>query len=194
MTPIDFSPDNLLDPIARNFNTILHNLPSALVTLLIGILVIRILSRVGSWLIGFVKMPKGLKGILVSLIDALLTIFLIIVVLQSLGLNNLAFIFSATIAALGIALGTGSSSLVTDVLAGIYLARDRDFSIGDIVRAGEDKIEGEIIGMDMRRTRIRTQEGTIHSMPNSLIERKEYVLVTKKRDRMPEIKEEIVHS
>jgi len=46
----------------------------------------------------------------------------------------------------------------------------------------------------MRRTRIRTKEGTIHSMPNSLIERKEYILVTKKRDRLPEIKEEIFHS
>src|SRR5207302_1572221 len=122
----------------RNLNTVLHNLPSALVTLLIGILVIRVLSYIGSWLIGFIRMPRGLKEIIISLMDALLTIFLIIVVLQSLGLNNLAFIFSAAIAALGIALGTGSTTLVNDIIAGIYLARDRDFSIGDIVTAGEN--------------------------------------------------------
>lgn len=183
MTVLDLSPDNLFDPITRNLNTVLHNLPSAIVTLLVGILVIRALSYIGSWLISFIRMPRGLKGIVISLMDALLTIFLIIVVLQALGLNNLAFIFSAMIAALGIALGTGSSTLINDIIAGITLARDRDFSVGDIVKAGENQIQGEIVGMDMRRTRIQDEAGEVHSMPNSVIERKEYVLVTKKRDR-----------
>ncbi len=165
------------------FETVLDHLPSAILTLIVGLIVIRLLSYLAEWLIGFISMPRGLKGIMVSLTNAVLTIFLIILVLQSLGLNNLAFIFSFLVAGLGIAIGSGSATVVSDILGGITLARDRNFSIGDIVEAGEEKVQGEIIGMDMRRTRIRDNEGKIHSLPNSVIERKAYTLITKKRDR-----------
>jgi small-conductance mechanosensitive channel len=179
----DFSFDHLLGPLHENVNTLLPRLPNAMVTLLAGFVVIRLLSWVVQGLLGVWRLPKGLREIIISLMDALLTIFLIIVFLQSLGLSNVAFIFSASVAALGLAIGNGSVTLVTDILAGIYLARDRDFSVGDLVQAGEDQTEGEIMSMDMRRTRIRDKDGRIHSMPNSIIERKEYVLITKKKDR-----------
>ncbi len=183
---LDLSSNNLFKPISENLNTVLHNLPIALVTLIIGIIVIRLLSFVASWLIGFIRMQKGLKEILVSIIDSVLAIFLIIVVLQSLGLSNIAFVVTALVAGLGIAIGNGGIPLMTDVISGIYLGRDRNFSIGDIVRVGDsgaEKVEGEVISMDMRRTRIRDKEGLMHSLPNTLVERNEYVLITKKRDR-----------
>src|SRR5688572_19970538 len=120
MESLDLSLENLFGPITKNFNDVIGNIPSALFTLVVGFIVIRILSHVGSWFIGFIRMPKGLKEIVISMMDALLTIFLIIVVLQSLGLSNLAFIFSAAIAAVGIALGSGSSTLVSDIIGGIY--------------------------------------------------------------------------
>lgn len=183
---LDFSSHNLLTPVTTNLNTVLHNLPVAIVTLIIGLIIIRVLSFIASWLIGFVRMPKGLKSIVVSLIDAVLTIFLVIVVLQVLGLNNVAFIVTALVAGLGIAIGNGAIPLMTDILSGVYLARDRNFSIGDIVQAGEpggEKTIGEVIGMDMRRTRIKDADGRIHSLPNTVIERHAYILVTKRRDR-----------
>jgi len=173
----------LLDKLDTTITNVLPNLPVALVTLLAGIVIIRVISWILSWLIGFARMPKGLKEIIVSVIDALLAIFLAIVVLQALGLNNLALVFSAFVAAAGIAVGSGSSTLIADIIAGVYLARDRDFSIGDIVQAGENLTEGEIIGMDMRRTRIKDKDGHIHSLPNAVLERKEYILVTKRRHR-----------
>lgn len=169
--------------LATNLSKLVHNLPNAIVTLIAGIIIIRVISLISRWLIGFVRMPKGLKEIAVSLIDALLSVFLVIIVLQTLGLNNAAFVFTAAIAGLGIALGNGSVTLVTDVISGIYLARDRNFSLGDIVCAGANQTEGEIIGMDMRRTRIRDKQGRVHSLPNSGIDRTEYILITKKRDR-----------
>jgi small conductance mechanosensitive channel len=177
---------NLSIPVSPTADTILHNLPSALVTLVIGVIIIRLLSFVASWLIGYIRMPKGLKEIFVSLIDTVLAVFLFIVVLQVLGLDNVAFVVTALVAGAGIALGNGGIPLMTDIISGIYLARDRHFSIGDIVQAGEPgnpRVEGEVISMDMRRTRIRDTEGRIHSLPNTVLERHEYVLITKKRDR-----------
>lgn len=184
MTSLDLSAENLLDPLLQGINDVLPKLPSALVVLLVGIVVIRIISWFASWLIGYIKIPRGLKGIILSLLNAMLAVFLIIVFLQSLGLSNVAFIFSAAVAATGLAVGNGSVTLISDIISGIYLARDRDFAVGDIVRAGEEPpVEGEIMSMDMRRTRIKDANGHIHSLPNSVVERKAYVLITKKRDR-----------
>lgn len=191
MTPIPDQSTNIFVSLTSGFNSLLatnlsklvHNLPNAILTAIVGFIVIRLVSLLAGWLIGFVRMPKGLKEILLSLFDALLTVFLVIVVLQTLGLNNAAFVFTVVIAGLGIALGNGSVTLVADVIAGIYLARDRNFSVGDIVAAGSPLVEGEIISMDMRRTRIRDQKGRVHSLPNTGIERNEYILITKRRDR-----------
>lgn len=184
MTSLDFSFENLFDPITQSINEILPKIPIAIVILLVGIIIIRIVAWIFRWLLGQFGVPKGLQGIVMSLFNALLFVFLVIVFLQSLGLSNVAFIFSAAVAATGLAIGNGSVTLITDIISGIYLARDRNFSIGDIVRAGEDpQVEGEIIGMDIRRTRIKDSSGHIHSLPNSVVERKAYVLMTKKRDR-----------
>ena len=183
MTVLDFSYNNLFERLTTNLNHLLPMLLNALVTAMAGFVVIRILSWFFMWFLSFTRLPKGLKEIIVSLADALLMIFLVITVLKALGLNDLALAFTAGVAAIGIALGNGSVTLVSDIISGIYLARDRNFSIGDIVRAGEAETEGEILSMDMRRTRIRDKHGYIHSIPNSVIERKEYVLITKRKDR-----------
>ena len=183
MERLDFSVENLFGPVTTNLNEWMNRLPNAVITFLVGLIIIRILSWVAGWIISFFRMPRGLKEIIGSLVDALLMVFLIIVTLQALGLNNVALVFSAAVAALGLALGNGSVTLVHDISAGIYLARDTDFSIGDIVKVGDKETQGEIISMDMRRTRIRDNKGAVHSLPNSLIERNEYILITKKRDR-----------
>jgi small-conductance mechanosensitive channel len=180
---IDLSIRHLFTPLTEGLNDVLPRIPNALVVLVIGLLLIRLISWVTRWFIRLFRMPKGLKEIIMSLLDALLTVFLVIQVLQALGLSSLAFAFTAAVAALGLALGNGSVTMVQDILAGIYLARDRDFSVGDIVIAGESSVQGEIMSMDMRRIRIMDAEGRIHSLPNSVVERKEYVLITKKRDR-----------
>lgn len=184
---IDTSPGHLFNSLIQNVNNLLPQLPNAAATLLIGLLVVRILSWIASWLLGFIRMPKGLRAIVVSMIDVLLFVFLVIVTLQSLGLGNLAFAFSAAVAALGLALGNGSVAIVQDVLAGIFLAKDHDFSVGDVVRVaeepGQDGVQGVVEAMDMRRTRVRDEKGYLHIFPNSYIERRSWVLLAKKKDR-----------
>ncbi len=166
-------------------NTIIvsaRNLPKTLVLLLFGFVIIRILAWTAEALLSLVRLPKGLRGIITSLIHALMWMFLIILVLQSLGLGNLAFALSGSIAVLGLAIAAGASSLAADILAGVFLAQDKDFSVGDEVSAGEKPTEGIVESMDMRRTRIRDKEGRLHIIPNSMIERKEWIVLNKKKD------------
>lgn len=180
---VDLTTHNWLAPLVENLNILIHNVPAALIALLVGILIIRVLSWISHAILRRTRLSKSVREIVSFVIDGLLAVFLLIVVLQTLGLNNLALVFSAFVAATGVALGSGGTALISDMVGGINLSHDRDFGIGDIVQVGEDKAEGEVVGMSMRRTRIKDSNGHIHSFPNSAIERKEYILLTKKRDR-----------
>lgn len=182
MFPFNYSSNSVTDPLVSGASHILPKIPVAIGAFLFGIVVIRLISWLIQFLLGFVRLPRGLKGIIQSLSDALLWVFLIIGVMQVLGLNNIALAFSGSVVAIGLAIGNGASTLASDILAGIFLAKDRDFSIGDHVRAGEGT-EGIIENMDMRRIRIRDDKGRLHVIPNSVVERKEWVLITSRSDR-----------
>jgi small-conductance mechanosensitive channel len=171
-----------LDQIQAWINSILPQVPGAVIALLFGILLIRIIAWVAELLLSLLSLPRGLRGILLSLTNALLWAFLIIAVLSALKLNNIAFAFSGGIAALGLALAAGGSTLAADILAGVFLARDPDFGVGDLVRAGESPTEGVVENMDMRRTRLRDKAGKLHVLPNSVIERKEWVVLATRRE------------
>src|SRR5690348_10300979 len=142
---IQFNLDNtsLTDPLVNGAQHILPRIPEAIGALLFGWVIIKLFSWTAHFLIGFARLPRGLKSILVSLIDAVLWVFLTIGILQVLGLNNIALAFSGGVVAVGLAVGAGAQSLVGDILAGVFLAKDRDFSVGDHVRAG-DNTEGII--------------------------------------------------
>lgn len=182
MIQFDLSNNTVTDPLVNGARHILPKIPLAFGALLFGIVVIRLTSWLIQFLLGFVHLPRGLKGIIQSLADALLWVFLIIGVMQVLGLNNIALAFSGSVIAIGLAIGNGASTLASDILAGIFLAKDRDFSIGDHVKAGEGT-EGIIENMDMRRIRIRDGKGQLHVIPNSVVERKEWVLIESRSQR-----------
>lgn len=187
MPELDFSYEHLWGPVAQGINNISERIPAALVAFLFGLVLTRALYRFLRLSLRVVRMPQGLRGIVLSLINTLLWLFLTISVLQSLGLGNLALVLSGSIAALGFALAAGASNLTADILAGVFLAKDRDFSVGDEVIAGEGT-EGTIESMDMRRTRIRDKAGKLHVIPNSVIERKEWVLLAAKPTQPRKVK------
>ncbi len=137
-----------------------------------------ILSRV----LGLTKLPKGLIKVTIRLLDMALWLLLSIAVLQFLGLNNVAFAVSGAFAVLALGFSQGISGTVTDTISGLNLARDRHFRIGDKVIAGDRKTEGVIIDMDMRKTRLKDKTGRIHILPNSIIDKNEFVLIERAAD------------
>lgn len=187
MTELDFSYEHLLDPVAQGINNLLPKLPVALMSFAFGLILIKLIFLFVRGALRLWRMPQGLRSILLSLINGLLWIFLVISVMQSLGLNNIALVFSGSVAALGLAIAAGASSITADIMAGIFLAKDKDFSVGDEVRAGEGA-EGTVEAMDMRRIRIRDKDGKLHIIPNSIIERKEWVLLAAKPTQPRKVK------
>lgn len=102
--------------------------------------------------------------------------------LQLLGLGHLALAASVSVAVLSVAFATGVSSVIADILAGVFLAKDPDFKLGDKVKLGDPVTEGIVEAMDMRRVRIRDKSNKLHVIPNSVVERKEWVVIARKNE------------
>lgn len=189
MPNINISPENLASPIIEQINRILPNIPMALMIVLIGILVIRIGSRLIRFGLSLSSLPPSLSSIIVTLIDIALWVFLAIACLQFLGLNNVALAVVGSFSFVVLGISQGLADAVKDIVGGVTLARDRDFSVGDHVKTGGDqKVEGIIVEMDLRRTRIRDLDGKLHVFPNALIDRNSWVLIDRRHEIRPNSK------
>jgi small-conductance mechanosensitive channel len=172
--------NSFTDHIINGILGLLPKLPNVPFDLLLGILVVRLLVRLLRYLMKSFGVQPGLRGVLGSLVESFLWLFLTITLLTELGFPNILVFFTGSIAAIGLALAAGGSTLVSDIVAGVFLARDIDFNVGDEVIVGETPTHGIIERMDARRTRIRDEYGVLHVIPNSVVERKEWVVIRKR--------------
>ncbi|MCC7543842.1 mechanosensitive ion channel family protein [bacterium] len=164
-------------PILDMVGQVVVELPAAIILFLIGVLTIRLLSKLLIRVLGLTKLPKGLIKVSVRLLDMALWILLSIAIFQLIGLTNVAFAVSGAFAVLALGFSQGISATINDTVSGLNLARDRHFRIGDKVMAGDHKTKGIIIDMDMRKSRIKDDKGYIHVIPNSLVDKNEFVLI-----------------
>jgi small conductance mechanosensitive channel len=68
---------------------------------------------------------------------------------------------------LGLAVGLGAQSLVTDVVSGFFILFENQFLVGDYVKIGE--AAGTVEEVSMRVTKIRDGQGKLHIIPNGQI-------------------------
>ena len=176
---------NYTTPIVDMFAHVVVALPAAIILFLIGVIAIRLLSKLLIRGLGLTKLPKGLIKVSVRLLDTALWILLSIAIFQMIGLTNVAFAVSGAFAVLALGFSQGISQTVSDTVSGLNLARDRHFRIGDKVIAGDQKTQGIIVDMDMRKSRIKDEKGQIHVIPNGLIDKNEFVLVERANPQSP---------
>jgi len=67
----------------------------------------------------------------------------------------------------GIAIGLGTQHLVRDYLNGALILMENQFARGDIVRIAG--VSGKVEDFTLRRTTLRDQDGTVHTVPNGEI-------------------------
>lgn len=182
MPMIDIS-SSFIDHIFEMGQGIQDHLLISLFDLLIGILLIRFIVHTLRFVLKLTQMQVGLRYVLTSIIETVLWIFLTITLLNNLGFGNVLLPFAGSIAVIGILMAAGGSILLSDILAAIFLARDADFNVGDEVIVGWDpQTRGIIERMDARRIRLRDEDGLLHVIPNSVIERKEWIVVSRRSD------------
>ncbi len=108
---------------------------------------------------------------LANLFDAVLTIALLVtatlMIFQLLNFNVAPLLASAGVA--GVAIGFGAQSLVKDVLAGCFIILEQQFSVGDVVRIGQQS--GAVEELNLRTVVLRDADGSVHIIPNGQIDR-----------------------
>jgi small conductance mechanosensitive channel len=114
-----------------------------------------------------VQRAQTMGSLLKSIITGVLFAVAVTMVLAEVGVNVAPIIASAGI--IGIALGFGAQSLVSDFLSGIFMIFEDQYGVGDVVDVGE--ASGTVEAVSMRVTRLRDVNGTVWYVRNGEIMR-----------------------
>jgi len=168
---------DILNAFIKPFVTLAPKIPEAIINLVIGYIIIRIVLYILKKSLKYMRLTKSVQGLLVACCSAFLWAFLVMHLLEIVGLSNLIVLISGSAVFLGFILNQGLSQTISDIASSISLARDKDFRLGSIVSLNEGKTVGEIVGLDMRKVRILAKNGKLHVVPNSLVDKGEWVLL-----------------
>jgi small-conductance mechanosensitive channel len=161
--------ENILENFGEPILNLIPKLPGAIITLVFGYLFLRIVQRL---IIGGLKVSgvqKTVQQILMSFLNVLLWAILLALIFQSLGLTNVALALSGSVAIVALIIGSGVNAILGDVLSGLFLSRDPDFRVGYLVKTNDT--EGIVEKIDLRKVRIRDNNGKIHVFPTSMFDK-----------------------
>jgi moderate conductance mechanosensitive channel len=152
-----------------------HDVPKIVFVVVISFVLIRALrfitGKVGT--LQSRKLPsrfsaqkiRTLAGVITSVGVLVILFVATLEILSLLGLNLGPLLASAGIA--GLAIGFGAQTLVHDFINGFFILLEDQYDLGDVVRIAG--VKGTVEDMSLRRTVLRDDDGTLHTVPNSQI-------------------------
>jgi small conductance mechanosensitive channel len=112
-----------------------------------------------------VQRAQTMGTLLKSIVTGIILAIVVTMMLSEIGVNVAPIIASAGI--LGLALGFGAQSLVSDFLSGIFMIFEDQYGVGDEVDLGE--AVGTVEAVSLRVTRLRDVNGTVWYVRNGEI-------------------------
>lgn len=112
------------------------------------------------------KRSNTVAEILKKLVKYLLYFLGIVMVLEMFNINTTSILATAGIG--GLAIGFGAQSLVKDIITGIFIFLEDQYSVGDLVQIGS--FQGVVEELGLRVTKLRDFSGELHIIPNSSIQ------------------------
>ena len=144
----------------------------AVIYILLGMTIYFILKKVTKRLTKNIKIndiANKRKNTIISLINNLIkyliAIFIILSILSAYGID-----ISSILASLGIVavvVGLAFQDIAKDLLSGIFIIFDNQYSVGDMVEIND--FTGEVISLGLRTTKIKSFTGEVLIISNSLI-------------------------
>ncbi len=139
-------------------------LPAAL-TLVVGLLVVRLLMSFVTRALEKSKLEKAAHSLVSSLIKGLLYSLLIMIVVSSLGVDVSSVVAIASVASLAVSLAMQTT--LSNVVGGLTLLSNHPFKSGDMVEiAGQT---GTVQEVGIAYTNLATPDNKIVSLPNSAV-------------------------
>jgi len=158
---------------ARTF--LRHDVPKIVLVTVVSFILIRLLRLITEKVAALQtsRLPSGIRAQQIRTLAGVITsigVFIILFVaalevLPLLGLNLGPLLASAGVA--GLAIGFGAQTLVHDFINGFFILFENQYDLGDNVRIAG--VKGTVEEMTLRRTVLRDDDGTVHTVPNSQV-------------------------
>lgn len=114
------------------------------------------------------------QQLIVELFVAVVGLFLwfgaALALLKIVGLGDVAASMGTAAGFIGLGIAFALKEMIADTVAGVYLLRDRDFNPGDAVDTAS--VTGTVEAVDLRKTRIRTEDDNLVVVANRDVEKK----------------------
>lgn len=158
---------------------------SAIITLIIAYVILKVLTGTMKASLEKSKVPLALSKMIMSIIAGIFWYFVILAVLSSFGAPLAAMVaaLGSIFAFLALGIGLAMSGILKDLVSGAFLVTDKDFGIGFKVKAAG--VEGTVVDVDVRKTRLVDSNNVLHVIPNATIEPAEW-LVFQRAEKKPE--------
>lgn len=108
---------------------------------------------------------ETLNSVISRTVEVIIFIFVIINILSELGINIAPML--AGFGIIGVAFGFGAQGLIKDIVNGVLIIAEGQYSKGDVVEITDKK--GKVEKITLRRTVLRDLDGSVHHIPNSLV-------------------------
>jgi len=160
--------DNIQKALA-NIDTVFLTLIKIILVIIIARLLIRIVNKIiHKWMDSKAKKHPGstyekkqhtLCTLLQSITKYLIYFFMVVALLEVLGLGDVVGSVIATAGIGGIAIGLGAQSLIGDIVGGFFNLFEDSFAVGDYIRLPAADLQGTVESFSLRTTRIRLANG-----------------------------------
>lgn len=114
------------------------------------------------------------ERLVVDLVVAVVGVFLwfgaALALFKIVGLGDVAASLGTASGFIGLGVAFALKEMIADTVAGVYLLRDPDFNEGDVVESAS--VTGEIVSIDLRKTRLRMDDGDLVVVANRDVEKK----------------------
>lgn len=135
---------------------------AAIVIYLLGAWLIKKIKKITRKIFEKRKVDKSLASFLISTISILLTIILIIITIDALGVNTTSFV--ALLGGAGIAVGMALSGTLQNFAGGVMILIFKPFKIGDVIEA--QGFCGAVSSIEITSTHLTTPDNKKIILPN----------------------------
>ena len=136
--------------------------------------IITLISRFIKRLLNNTLLPIDVQFLLRRIVIYLLCFAVLMYTTIELNLEEIFLPLMGASVLVGAAIALAVKDILADAVAGVFLLLDRHFNIGDSIKTMG--YSGEIFDVTLRKTRIKTDDGTIVILPNGKIDSSGWVL------------------
>lgn len=147
-----------------------YRILTTLVFLIFASIAIKLVSRSLRTLFRRRYTEETIVNLLESLSKGLMWFSATLIALSILGFSQIAAALGTAAGFVALGVSFALKDVLSDTVAGIHLAKDRDFNNGDRVKV--DGQEGEIIEVGLTKSRLRLEKDDVFVLNNSDVEKK----------------------